>query len=107
MFPSVEEDKGLCPKTNYEADIGDKVVLCCPVSGYPPPEVEWTFQGVKIKNSLATVLVISDVQENDYGSYLCTAKSLKRAAGPFTITLNKTDCKLFAFFDLVYLVQSV
>ena len=63
--------------------------------------MEWTFRGAKIKNSLATVLVIPDIKENDYGSYLCTAKSLKRAAGPFTITINKTEGKFFAFFDLM------
>jgi len=62
--------------------------------------VEWTFGGVKINNSLATVLV-RHVKENDYGSYTCTAKSLKGAIGPFTITISKTEGKLFAFFNLV------
>lgn len=88
-----QEDKVLCPKTNYEADIGDKVVLCCPVSGYPPPEVEWTFGGMKINNSLATVLV-RHVKENDYGSYICTARSLKGAIGPFTINISKTEVSI-------------
>ncbi len=82
-------------KTAYEAEVGEEVALYCPVNGYPPPEVEWTFYGKKVKTSLSKVLVIPNVMENDYGSYLCTAKSLEGTVGPFTITLSKTNSKLF------------
>lgn len=92
------KDDALCSKATYEADIGDSVVLCCPVSGNPPPEVEWTFQDVQLSTSLATSLVIQPVKESDYGSYYCTAKSLEQATGPFSIILNKTECKLFILF---------
>ena len=91
------KDDALCPMTSYEANIGDSVALCCPVSGNPPPEVEWTFDDVKVKESLATNLVITAVKESNFGSYHCTARSLEKAAGPFSITLNKTECKLSSF----------
>lgn len=80
--------------------------MCCPVSGHPPPEVEWTFDGVKIKNSLAAVLVIPYVKEIDYGTYLCTAKSLEGAVGPFFIILNKTDSKLFICSLVLFLYSA-
>ena len=94
------KDDASCPKTSYEANIGDSVALCCPVSGNPPPEVEWTFDDMKVKESLATNLAIPSVKESNYGSYYCTARSLEKAAGPFTITLNKTECKLLGFLLL-------
>lgn len=80
--------------------------MCCPVSGYPPPEVEWTFDGVKVKNSLDTVLIIPYVKDNDYGSYFCTAKSLEGAVGPFSITLNKTDSKLSICLLVLFLYST-
>ena len=90
----VVKDDALCPTTSYEANVGDNVALCCPVSGNPPPKVEWAFDDVKVKESLATNLVITAVKESSFGSYYCTARSLEKAAGPFSITLNKTKCKL-------------
>lgn len=105
------KDDSLCPKTSYEANIGDSVTLCCPVSGNPPPEVVWTFDDAKVKESLATNLVIQPVKESNYGSYSCTARSLEKAAGPFSITLNKTECKLLGFlfvcFVLLYFVSGL
>ena len=88
------KDNALCPKTSYEANIGDSVALCCPVSGNPPPEVQWKFDDVKVKESLATNLVIQPVKEKNYGSYYCTARSLEKVAGPFSFTLNKTERKI-------------
>lgn len=83
-------------KPVLEAKIGEKVALYCPVSGYPPPEVEWTFDGVKLKKSLSKALVKPSVKENDYGSYLCTARSLEGTVGPFSITLSsKANSKFF------------
>lgn len=91
------KDDALCPKANYEANIGDSIALCCPVSGNPPPEVEWTFHDMTLQTSLARSLVIQPVKESNYGSYYCTARSLEKAAGPFSITLNKTECKMLGF----------
>ena len=96
------EDNAVCPKTFYEANIGDSVALCCPVSGNPPPEVEWTFDYMKVKESLATNLVIQPVTDSNYGSYYCTARSLEKVAGPFSITLNKTECKLLGFLFVLF-----
>lgn len=94
-FPlDAEKDNALCPDIAHEAKVGGKIALCCPVSAHPPPEVEWTFDGVKVKKSLTTTLVIPYVNESNYGSYYCTARSLEGAVGPFPITLNKTKCKL-------------
>lgn len=67
--------------------------MCCPVRAHPPAEVEWTFDDVMVKKSLATTLVIPSVNESNYGIYKCTATSLEELAGPFTIALNETKCK--------------
>ena len=96
------KDDALCPTTSYEANIGDSVALCCPVGGNPPPEVEWAFDDVKIKESLATSLVITAVKESNYGSYNCTARSLEKAAGPFSITLSKMQCKLLGILFVLF-----
>ena len=99
------KDDTLCPATSYEANIGDSIALCCPVSGNPPPEVEWTFGDVKVKESLDTNLVIIAVKESNYGSYNCTARSLEKVAGPFSITLNKMQCKLLVIIIVIIIMM--
>ena len=59
---------------------GYTATLECEATGLPEPTVEWLFNGVKVpdndlRRSITgeNSLVIGEVQESDYGSYVCEA----------------------------------
>ncbi|XP_034234598.1 hemicentin-1-like isoform X2 [Thrips palmi] len=61
---------------------GDSAQLMCKARGIPPPRIAWTFKGQPLlTNKLQvesdeSILVLSNIQESDSGSYICTAYNL-------------------------------
>ena len=63
-----------CPNLFYDARLGrNELKLCCPVSGYPKPIVTWERNGVQLQKSENPLYFISQVEQEDFGNYTCTA----------------------------------
>ena len=70
------EDKTYCRETSYSLSIGDSQTVCCPVGGYPPPFVTWKKNGIQL-NQESSVLKISNLVNQDFGNYTCTATNFE------------------------------
>ena len=82
------EDHGLCP-TSFVATKGESVLMCCPVKGFPPPQVIWEMpNGTQLKTG-STLLHVRVNTENDFGYYRCTTKSLEEDDLTVNITIHK------------------
>ena len=66
-----------CPSTNQSASRGVKTTICCPVSGFPPPEVTWRLPNGTVRKTTNTILSITPKTESDFGKYTCSAAGLK------------------------------
>ena len=63
-----------CRSLSYDVRVGRKELkLCCPVRGYPKPIITWERNGVQLQKSENPVYFISEVKQEDFGNYNCTA----------------------------------
>ncbi len=63
----------------FAGDIGDRVSLTCSVRAYPEVTLSWAF-GITMLSQYSqadyvSVYTIENIQEEDYGTYLCTANN--------------------------------
>jgi len=72
---------------------GDDIELRCDVTGYPPPQVEWTFRRGPLPSNAVDdngILRISRVGRENEGEYQCTASnSAGRSLAAMTLTLHE------------------
>ena len=86
--PASYEDPDLCP-TSFDAIIDESVPLCCPVQGFPPPQVSWKLPNGTLLKTGSTILHVTVKTENDFGRYECIAKSLEKNDFTANITIRK------------------
>ena len=86
--PASNEDPGLCP-TSFDATIDESVLLCCPVQGFPPPQVSWKLPNGTLHETGSITLHVKVKTENDFGRYRCIAKSLEKNDLIVNITIHK------------------
>ena len=86
--PASYEDPYLCP-TSFDATRGESVLMCCPVKGFPPPEVTWELPNRTLLETGSTILHVTVETENDFGRYRCFARSLERNVLTANITIRK------------------
>ncbi|KAK6167247.1 hypothetical protein SNE40_021325 [Patella caerulea] len=67
----------------YQTTVGDRIELPCDVEGNPKPWIDWSRDGRRIDTREARFsildngsLVISDIQEDDTGRYVCSASNV-------------------------------
>ena len=68
------------PKQKFIAKVvGSTVLIPCEVRGNPPPKIEWTLNGKKVKEGRFTTttkgLTIKSLRRGDSGSYQVTLSS--------------------------------
>ena len=86
--PASYEDPDLCP-IRFDATIDESVLMCCPVHGFPPPQVSWELpNGTRLETG-STMLHVTVKTENDFGRYRCIARSLEKNALTADITIRK------------------
>ena len=86
--PALYEDPDLCP-TSFVVTKGESVLMCCPVKGFPPPQVSWELPNGTLLETGSTVLHVKVNTENDYGCYRCIARSLEKNFVTANITIHK------------------
>ena len=86
--PASYEDPDLCP-TSFDATIDESVLLCCPVQGFPPPQVRWELPNRTLLETGSTILHVTVKTENDFGRYRCFARSLEKNFLTANITIRK------------------
>ena len=64
-----------CPSTNQSACKNVSTTICCPVRGFPPPEVTWKRPDGTEQKTGNTILPITP-EAKDFGTYTCSAKGL-------------------------------
>ncbi|XP_066024714.1 roundabout homolog 3 isoform X3 [Pocillopora verrucosa] len=88
VYPTSYEDPDLCP-IRFDATIDESVLMCCPVHGFPPPQVSWELpNGTRLEKG-STMLHVTVKTENDFGRYRCIARSLEKNALTADITIRK------------------
>ena len=78
----------MCP-TSFDAAKGESVLMCCPVKGFPPPQVSWELPNGTLLETGSTILHITVETENDFGCYRCIARSLEKNVFTANITIRK------------------
>ena len=86
--PASYEDPDLFP-TSFDAIIDESVPLCCPVQGFPPPQVSWKLPNGTLLKTGSTILHVTVKTENDFGRYECIAKSLEKNDFTANIIIRK------------------
>ena len=86
--PALYEDPDLCP-TSFVATKGETVLICCPVQGFPPPQVSWELPNGTLLETGSTILHVTVETDNDFGSYKCIAWSLEKNVLTANITIRK------------------
>lgn len=74
-----------CPSTNQSASKGVPTTICCPVRGFPPPEVTWNWPDGTEQKTGSTILPITP-KAKDFGTYTCKAVGLD--PDPVIIPIN-------------------
>lgn len=64
-----------CPSTNQSASKGVSTTICCPVSGFPPPEITWKWPDGTEQKTGNAILPITP-KGKDFGTYTCSAMGL-------------------------------
>nr|XP_058960223.1 hemicentin-2-like isoform X2 [Pocillopora verrucosa] len=82
------EDHDLCP-TSFDATRGESVLICCPVQGFPPPQVSWELPNGTLLETGSTILHVIVKTENDFGRYRCIARSLEKNVRTANITIRE------------------
>ena len=86
--PASYEDPDVCP-TNFNTTMGESVKMCCPVKGFPPPQVSWELPNGTLLETGSTILHVTVETENDFGRYRCSARSLEKDVLTANITIRK------------------
>ena len=86
--PASYEDPDLCP-TSFDATIDEAVLMCCPVKGFPPPQVSWELPNGTLLETGSTILHVTVKTENDFGRYRCIVRSLEKNVLTANITIRK------------------
>ena len=86
--PASYEDPDVCP-TSLDAAIDESVLICCPVQGFPPPQVSWELPNGTLLETGSTILHITVKTENDFGRYRCIARGLEKNALSANITIRE------------------
>ena len=63
--------------------------MCCPVQGFPPPQVSWELPNRTRVETGSTILHVTVKTENDFGRYRCIARSLEKNVLMANITIRK------------------
>ena len=63
--------------------------MCCPVQGFPPPQVSWELPNRTRVETGSTILHVTVKTENDFGRYRCIARSLEKNVLMANITIHK------------------
>ena len=85
----IKQDDTSCPMRSYTVTVGEQLSICCPVSGYPPPEVTWEKNGAQLQKGEHNMYTITTVKDEDFGNYACTATDGKSSIGPFNSSVMK------------------
>ena len=86
--PASYDGPDLCP-TSFDAIIDESVLMCCPVQGFPPPQVSWELPNGTLLETGSTILHVTVKTENDFGRYKCIARSLEKNVLTANITIRK------------------
>ena len=86
--PASYEDPDLCP-TSFDAATDESVLMCCPVQGFPPPQVSWELPNGTLLETGSTTLHVTVKTEDDFGRYRCIARSLEKNFLTANITIRK------------------
>ena len=63
---------------NYSASIGESITMVCDVCSNPPALFQWWLNGsnlTEVVDGNRSNLTISDIQEYEFGFYVCTASN--------------------------------
>ncbi|KAI6178381.1 Immunoglobulin domain containing protein [Aphelenchoides besseyi] len=71
--------------TGLTAVRGSKVVLTCPVTGYPKPEIVWRHDGRQQIQGSGETLTIEEVTEENEGLFVCTASNRFAISGQWQV----------------------
>ena len=82
------EDNDLCP-TSIDAKIGESITICCPVQGFPPPEVNWELPNGTLLKTENTILHLTVKTKDDFGRYRCNARGLEDTVLDSVVTVHK------------------
>ena len=78
-----------CPSTTQSASRGVHTSICCPIVGFPPPEVTWKLPNGTVLETKDTVLPITPQTKEDFGKYTCSATGLKETVpDPIVVSIN-------------------
>lgn len=78
-----------CPSTNQSASRGVSTTICCPVHGFPPPEVTWKLPNGTVLKTENAILSITPKTKDDFGEYTCSATGLKETVpDPIVVSIN-------------------
>lgn len=73
----------------------DNFGIFCNVTGNPPPVVTWTKIGDNIKGfPTGTSLRVQNAEKSDFGTYRCTAQSVRGENMSAEATVEIDNCKL-------------
>lgn len=86
---SLYENHDSCPSTNQIVTRGVSSTICCPVRGFPPPQVTWKYPNGTVSETGNTILPITMKTLEDFGNYTCIATGLKETVpDPIIVTIN-------------------
>jgi len=78
-----------CPSTNQSSTRGVSSTICCPVRGFPPPQVTWKYPNGTMSETGNTILPITPMTMEDFGKYTCIVTGLKETnPDPIIVTIN-------------------
>ncbi|XP_022793349.1 hemicentin-1-like [Stylophora pistillata] len=88
---SLYVDYDLCP-TSTEATIGESKTICCPVKGFPPPDITWQLPNGTFLKSEGINLRVALKEGNDFGRYRCIAQGVEEKVAT-EVTIHQKDVK--------------
>lgn len=96
-----------CPSTNQSATRGVPTTICCPVHGFPPPEVTWKLPNGTVIVTGNAILPITPKTKEDFGMYMCSAMGLKETfPDPIVVPINLGEGGQSKYiFDMVCLCK--
>ena len=89
-----KQDDDPIHKRSYSVNVGEKLLISCPVSGYPPPIVTWEKNGTQLLRGENARLSFNQVKDEDFGNYTCTATDSVTTIGPILVWVIPTIGKL-------------
>lgn len=87
---SLYVDYDLCP-VSTEATIGESKTICCPVKGFPPPDITWQLPNGTFLKSEDINLRVTLKGDNDFGRYRCIAQGVEEKVAPEVTIHQKVE----------------